>query len=121
MRLLRAGMPVRMPLYPSRDKDSRQVHAVLSPHHEGTDDSVLRELPNGGATTGGSQESKRSDSRVPEDSPGAGAEAADGDRGEGLLQRAGWVSAVTSSQSSALSRQFASCRVRWTVGVRTEV
>ena len=44
LRLLRAGLPVRMPLHSSGEEGRGQVHALLPPHHQGTDDGVLREL-----------------------------------------------------------------------------
>ena len=43
--LLRAGVPVRLPLHRPADAHRRQVHALLPPHHEGADDGVLRDLP----------------------------------------------------------------------------
>ena len=67
LRLLRAGMPVRLPLHSSREEGGGQVHALLPPHHQGTDDGVLRSLPDGSAAAGRPEESQRSDSRVFED------------------------------------------------------
>ena len=43
--LLRAGVPVRLPLHRPADAHGRQVHALLSPHHEGPDHRVLRGVP----------------------------------------------------------------------------
>ena len=43
--LLRAGLPVRLPLHSSREERRGQVHALLPPDHEGTDDRLLRSLP----------------------------------------------------------------------------
>ena len=33
--LLRAGLPVRLPLHPPGETDGREVHALLSPDHQG--------------------------------------------------------------------------------------
>ena len=43
LRLLRAGLPLRLPLHPSREARRRQVHALLPPHHQGADHRLLRE------------------------------------------------------------------------------
>ena len=40
--LLRAGVPVRLPLHRPAHAHGRQVHALLPPHHEGPDDRLLR-------------------------------------------------------------------------------
>ena len=61
MPLLRPGLPLRMPLHQSGNEHRRQVHAVLSPHHQGTDDSVLRGLSDGRAPACRPEESQRSD------------------------------------------------------------
>ena len=63
--LLCAGLSVRMPLHSSQDKYRREMHALLSPHHQGAHDCVLRSLPDGSTATGGLEESQRSDPRVP--------------------------------------------------------
>ena len=91
MRVLRAGLPVRLPLYPSGKEGGRQVHALLPPDHQGPDHGMLRELPDGRAATGGFEESQRSHSRIPEDPQRADSEAADGYGRQGLLQRPGWI------------------------------
>ena len=44
LRLLRAGLPLRLPLHSSGEEGRGQVHALLSPHHQGTDDGMLRKL-----------------------------------------------------------------------------
>ena len=49
----------------SREADGRQVHALLPPHHPGTDDRLLRELPDRRAPAGRFQESQGPDSRIP--------------------------------------------------------
>ncbi len=85
LRLLRAGLPVRLPLHSSHEEGRGQVHAVLPPDHQGTDDGLLRGVPDGSAAIGRLEESQRPDSRVSEDARGAGVEAADGDRGQGFL------------------------------------
>ena len=41
LRLLRAGVPVWLPVHSSGEAGGGQVHALLSPHHQGTDDRVL--------------------------------------------------------------------------------
>ena len=61
---------------------------------KGLTTACCESLPHRRAATGRPEESQRSDSRVPEDPPRAGAEAADGHRRKGLLQRAGWFGAV---------------------------
>src|ERR1035441_1621016 len=94
LRVLRAGLPVRVQVYPSGEACGRQVHALLSPDYQGTDNGVLRNLPDRGTPACGLEESERSDSRVSEDTQRAGAEAADGNRREGLLQRPRWIGAV---------------------------
>ena len=92
--LLRAGLPVRMPLHQPKDQHRRQVHALLSPHHQGTDDGLLRSLSHRRASARRSQESEGSDSRVPAHAQRAGPEATDGHRRKGLLQRSGRFGAV---------------------------
>ena len=67
LRILRAGLSVRMPLHPSREEGRGQMHALLSPHHQGTDNCVLRKLPDRRAATCGLEESEGSHSRIPED------------------------------------------------------
>ena len=62
---------------------------------KGLTTACCERLPDGRAAAGGLEESQGSDSRVSEDPQRAGIEAADGDRRKGLLQRAGWVGAVT--------------------------
>ena len=85
--LLRAGLPVRLPLHRPADAHRGQVHALLPPHHQGPDHGVLRDLPDRGAAARRPQEPRGPDPRVPAHAQGAGAEAADGDRLQGLLQR----------------------------------
>ena len=47
--LLRAGVPLRVPLHQSQDQHRGEMHALLSPHHQGTDDRLLRGLSDGRA------------------------------------------------------------------------
>ena len=42
--LLRAGVPLRVPLHRPENRNCRQVHAVLPPHHERPDHRLLRDL-----------------------------------------------------------------------------
>ena len=63
--LLRAGLPLRLPLSASRDRDGGQVHPLLPPHHQGTDHGLLRELPHRRAAAGGFQESQGPGARIP--------------------------------------------------------
>ena len=44
MPLLHSGLPLRLPLPESRNQDCIEVHALLSPHHQGTHHRVLRDL-----------------------------------------------------------------------------
>jgi hypothetical protein len=83
-----------MPVHSPGEACGRQMHALLSPHHEGADNCVLRELPNRRAAACGLEKSEGSNPRIFEDAQRAGVEAADGDRGKGVLQRVGWISAV---------------------------
>ena len=63
--LLRAGLPVRLPLHPSADEHGGQVHALLPPDHAGADHGVLRELPDRRAAAGRFQEPEGPGARVP--------------------------------------------------------
>ena len=72
--LLRAGLPLRLPLPPSDQANGREMHALLSPDHQGTDHRVLRSLSHRRAAACGSEESQGSDSRVLEDPQRAGSE-----------------------------------------------
>ncbi len=69
--VLRAGLPVRVPLHRPAHPHGRQVHALLSPHHQGPDDGVLRGVPDRRATTGRPQEPGRPRARVPAHPQGA--------------------------------------------------
>ena len=62
--LLHPGLPVRLPLPESRDEDGLEVHALLPPHHQGTDYRVLRDLSDGHPATGGPQEPQRSGAQI---------------------------------------------------------
>ena len=57
--LLRAGVSLRVPIHQSQDKYSGEMLALLSPHHQGPDDRMLRGLPN-----------RRASARRPEESEG---------------------------------------------------
>ncbi len=94
LRLLRAGLPLWLPLHSSREESRGKVHAVLPPDHQGAHDRLLRGLPDGSAATGGLEEPERSDPRVSEDPQCTGVETADGNRRESLLQRAGWIGSL---------------------------
>ena len=50
--LLRAGLPLRMPLHSSGEEGRRQMHTLLSPHHQGTDNCMLRKLSDRRAPAG---------------------------------------------------------------------
>ncbi len=78
--LLRAGLPVRLPLHRPADEHGRQVHPLLPPDHEGPDDGLLRDLPDGRAAARRPEGPEGPDPRVPEDAQGPGPEAPDGDR-----------------------------------------
>ena len=45
--VLRAGVPVRLPLHRPADAHGRQVHALLSPHHEGPHHCLREVCPTG--------------------------------------------------------------------------
>ena len=62
VRLLCAGLSLWMPLYSSRKEGRGQMHPLLSPHHQGTDDGLLRILPDWRAATRGFEEPERSHS-----------------------------------------------------------
>ena len=63
--LLRAGLPVRLPLHRSADEHGGQVHALLPPDHEGPDHGVLRGVPDRRAAARGSEEPEGPGARVP--------------------------------------------------------
>ena len=94
MRVLCSGLPVWLPLYSSREEGRGQVHTLLSPDHEGSNDSVLRELSNRCATTRRSERSEGSHPRVSEDARCSSTQATDGHGSEGFLQRPGWFRSV---------------------------
>ena len=85
--LLRAGLSLRLPLHRPAHEDRGQVQPVLPPDHEGAHHRVLRDVPHRGPGARRPQEPEGPHSRVPAHAQGAGAQAADGDRAEGLLQR----------------------------------
>ena len=58
LRVLRAGLPLRMPLHSSHQEGRGQVHALLPPDHQGADDGVLRGVPDGRAAVGRPEESQ---------------------------------------------------------------
>ncbi len=58
LRVLRAGLSVWLPLPASHQARGRQMHAVLSPHHQGADHRMLRGLPHGSAAVGRFEESQ---------------------------------------------------------------
>ena len=70
------------------------MHPLLSPHYEGTDDGLMRILPDWRAAACGSEGPERSHSRISEDTQRTGFETADGNGRKGLLQRSGWIGAV---------------------------
>ena len=51
LRLLRAGVPIWMPIHSSGQGSRGQVHALLPPHHQGADNRMLRDLPHGREAT----------------------------------------------------------------------
>ena len=65
------------------DKCTLCYHRITQGPHDG----VLRDVPDGHPGAGGPQGPEGPDSRVPARAQGAGAQAADGDRIEGVLQR----------------------------------
>jgi ferredoxin len=65
--LLRAGLPLRLPLHQSADFDCREMHSLLSPDYQRPDHRLLRGMPDRRAPVGGLEESQRPDSRIPED------------------------------------------------------
>ena len=84
----------------------RQVHALLPPDHEGAAACVRRGLSDGGAPARGPEEPEGSDPRVPAHAPDPGAQAADGDRREGLLQRPRRLGAVGDAGSCSRRRRL---------------
>ena len=58
--LLRAGLPLRLPLHRPPHEHRRQVHAVLPPDHQGAHHRVLRGLPHRSAAARRPQEPGRS-------------------------------------------------------------
>ena len=85
--LLRAGLPLRLPLHRPAHLDRGQVHALLPPHHARAHHRLLRDLPHRGAGARRPEGPQGPDPRVPAHAQGPGAQAADGHRVEGLLQR----------------------------------
>src|SRR5271157_2043626 len=77
------------------------MHPLLSPDHERPDHRMLRVLSDGCAATGRPEESQRPDSRVPEDSQRASFEALHGNPLQDVLQRPGWLGAMTCAQCPA--------------------
>src|SRR5262245_30352568 len=73
----------------SADAHCRQMHAVLSPADEGDGHGMCRGVPDWCASDRRFEEHERPRPRLSADPKEPGAEAADGDRGEGLLQRSG--------------------------------
>ena len=86
-RVLRAGLSIRLPLHRSAHSHGRQMQLVLSPHHEGAHDGVLRSVSDRRAPTRRSEEPARPGPRVPAHTQGPRPQTADGDRREGVLQR----------------------------------
>ena len=76
--LLRAGLPVRVPLHRPADEHGGQVHALLPPDHEGVDDGLLRVVPDRRAPARGSEEPEGPGARVPPHAQDPRAQAADG-------------------------------------------
>ena len=86
--VLRAGVPVRLPLHRSADAHRRQVHALLSPHHEGPDHGVREVCPTGARQLVDLKNPKDPVHEFIRDAQDPRAQATHGDRCEGLLQRA---------------------------------
>src|ERR1039457_1436563 len=63
--LLRAGLPLRLPLSEARNRNRGQVHPLLPPHYQGFDHGLLRELPHRRAAVSGFQGPQGSGTRIP--------------------------------------------------------
>src|SRR5205814_2133767 len=94
MRILRAGLPLWLPVSSPREESRGQVHALLPQDYEGPHDRLLRSLPDRRTPARGLEESQGPDSCISQNTQRAGVEAADGHRRQGLLQRFGWFGAV---------------------------
>src|ERR1035441_8359207 len=87
--LLHSGLSIWLPLLESQEEYRRQVHALLPPHHTGSDHGLLRSLSDQRKGAGRFEKSERSGSRILAHSQRAGAEAANGDGRQGVLQEPG--------------------------------
>jgi hypothetical protein len=86
--LLRAGLPLRLPLHRSAHQHGRQVHALLPPDHpKGLTTACCEVCPTGARMLADLKNPKTRSTSSCATHPDPGAEAADGDRLQGLLQR----------------------------------
>ncbi len=76
------------------DRDGQQVHALLSPHHQGPDHRVLRSCPTGARQLADLKNPKDPIHEFLQHPQRAGSEAADGHALEVLLLRPGWLGAI---------------------------